>query len=553
MARVTTWPAVRVVFVENHDSFSWNVIELLPLPRRDVRVVSADRALPALDGADALVIGPGPMDPLRAGLVELVGAAAARRLPTLGVCLGHQALGLAFGARLGRTTPAHGKPAVVHLGASRLFEGLEGPLWAMRYHSLSLFDVVPPLKVVASLEDGTVMAVEHESLPMAGLQFHPDSWGTPRGRELVERFFERASAAGPRDAPSAPGKPSERAEPRAQGHTSFVPVLLSTLRDLDDFALLSPGYSGRRGWTLLSGLAAGGRDLVVCEAESRAPRWYGGVRRSVSLEVDVAPAQLEPKLQEEGFREAVAEIREAVARGDVYQVNLTRRALLGEVDAAALLATVCRRGVPRFAAWVKAKGLGEFVTASPELLVEVVGGERRVRVEPMKGTAAAGQSAWLEASAKDAAELGMITDLLRDDLQPLCVPGSVTVVDPRRLVSLPYAVQTVSVIEGRLADGVTMDDVLARVHPGGSVTGAPREAALAVIGRLESTPRRFYCGALGLKSDDGLRTALLIRTAWREPSGWRWGVGGGITWDSVAESELEELRVKLGALRPFGT
>ena len=128
----------------------------------------------------------------RAGLVELVLRAAERRLPTLGICLGHQAIGLAFGARLVRSTPAHGKLARVTLDASRCLDMAPTTLTAMRYHSLSLVDVRPPLTVVGTLADGTVMAVEHQALPLLGLQFHPDSHGTPRGRELVGAFFRAA-------------------------------------------------------------------------------------------------------------------------------------------------------------------------------------------------------------------------------------------------------------------------------------------------------------------------------------------------------------------------
>ena len=183
---------VRVVFVENHDSFSWNVLEVLPFERHAVHVVEGNtpRTLASLEGAELLIIGPGPMDPVRAGLITLVQAAAERALPTLGICLGHQAIGLAFGARLERSTPAHGKRAVARFHHSARF--IDGDFEVMRYHSLSLRQVESPLRVVATLDDGTVMALEHATLPMAGLQFHPDSHGTPEGRRLVEAFVRSA-------------------------------------------------------------------------------------------------------------------------------------------------------------------------------------------------------------------------------------------------------------------------------------------------------------------------------------------------------------------------
>jgi anthranilate synthase/aminodeoxychorismate synthase-like glutamine amidotransferase len=181
---------VRVVFIENHDSFSLNVLDVLPFDRHTVNVVegNTEHTRAALEGAELLIIGPGPMDPLRAGLVSLVEEAAACALPTLGICLGHQAIGLAFGARLIRTEPTHGKKARAHFRHTARF--LEGDFEVMRYHSLSLDTVEAPLRTVASLADQTVMAIEHETLPMAGLQFHPDSHGTPEGRAMVEAFVQ---------------------------------------------------------------------------------------------------------------------------------------------------------------------------------------------------------------------------------------------------------------------------------------------------------------------------------------------------------------------------
>ncbi len=524
-----------MLFIENHDSFSWNVIDTLPFDRQQIRVLSAEEVRgesSILESCDLVVMGPGPMDPLRAGLVELVRDIAARRLPFIGVCLGHQALGLAFGAELIRSTPAHGKRAMARFDDGRVME-------VMRYHSLSLNGVRAPLRVTARLDDGTVMAVRHETLPMAGVQFHPDSFGTPDGRALLARLSPLALAG---ETHGEGGVKSIRPSPQPSPEFGRGGVQLSQLSD--EFALFAPGFSESGDWTLVDFTQPGDVGVWFARAEGNAERLSGTARR-VTLEFDVAPATLDVRLDETGFLEGVRAIRERIAAGDVYQVNLTTRAHLGDVSGAALLARLCARGVPRFAAWVKSKRFGEFVSASPELLVETKG--RSIHVEPMKGTAKTADV--LLASEKDRAELAMITDLLRDDLHRLCEPRSVNVTNKRRIIPLSYAVQSVADVEGVLRADVSLADVFSIVHPGGSVTGAPRQAALSVIAELERSPRGAYCGALGLELGPSMRAALLIRTAEKLVTGWRYGVGGGITWDSTPEGELEEVRLKLGALR----
>ncbi len=186
---------MRVLFLENHDSFSWNVIDALPVERHEVVVISGNPPQAVghpfvLDGIDCLIIGPGPTDPHRAGLIDIVQQAAAIKLPTLGVCLGYQAIGLAFGARLIRTHPVHGKRSEIAFSKSRLFPNTLGKHTVMRYHSLSLHDIQSPLKIIAQTSDGIPMAIEHESLPIAGLQFHPDSYATEHGREMLADFFK---------------------------------------------------------------------------------------------------------------------------------------------------------------------------------------------------------------------------------------------------------------------------------------------------------------------------------------------------------------------------
>jgi anthranilate synthase/aminodeoxychorismate synthase-like glutamine amidotransferase len=526
-----------VLFIENHDSFSWNVIDALPFDRQQIRVLSAGevRATPSiLESCDLVVMGPGPMDPQRAGLVELVRDIAARGLPFIGVCLGHQALGLAFGAELIRSTPAHGKRAMARFDDGRVLE-------VMRYHSLSLSNVRAPLRVTARLDDGTVMAVKHETLPMVGVQFHPDSFGTPEGRALLAEFA-RSPLPFTGEGQGEGRVQRVRPSPQPSPEIGRGGVQLSQL--VDDFALFAPGFSDGDAWTLVDFTNPGDTGVWFARAEGKAER-ISGTARQVDLEFDVQPATLEVQLDETEFLDGVRTIRERIAAGDVYQVNLTTRAQLGEVSGAALLSRLCARGVPRFASWVKSKRFGEFVSASPELLVETHA--RAIHVEPMKGTAKT--AAELLASEKDRAELAMITDLLRDDLHRLCEPRSVNVTNERRLITLPYAVQSVADVEGTLRADVSLTDVFSVVHPGGSVTGAPRQAALEIISELERSPRSAYCGALGLELGHSMRAALLIRTAEKFASSWRYGVGGGITWDSTPEAELDEVRLKLGALR----
>ncbi|MDX2014698.1 MAG: chorismate-binding protein [Myxococcaceae bacterium] len=320
-----------------------------------------------------------------------------------------------------------------------------------------------------------------------------------------------------------------------------------TLDELDvktAFALLGPGFFDDGAWRLVTPAADGDTTLWLGPYDARPLAATGRAER---VDVTLAPAGPVPvTLDETGFLAGVETIRARIAAGDVYQVNLTVRAQVADVAGSVLLSRLCARGVPRFAAWVRWPGVPEFVSASPELLVETKG--RWIHAEPMKGTARPGESQRLLASEKDAAELAMITDLTRNDLHQLCEPRSVRVTAPRRLLELPYVLQAVSDVEGTLRPGLAIAEVLRVMHPGGSVTGAPRPAAMAVIAELERAPRQLYCGTLGVETNDRFRAALLIRTATKSADGWVYGVGSGITWDSEAHAELAEVRLKLGAL-----
>lgn len=189
--------SARVLFVECGDSFTFNVLDALPVPRSSVVMRDAASAMTFLseENPSWAVIGPGPFNPAHAGLLPIVQALAAERIPTLGICLGHQAIGVHFGAPLEPVPPQHGVRCSVHFTPSRLLPHFEGSTTVMRYHSLALRDPLPrSLRVIARAEDGTIMAIEHTTLPFLGLQFHPDSFATPSGEAII-RDFVRAAVA----------------------------------------------------------------------------------------------------------------------------------------------------------------------------------------------------------------------------------------------------------------------------------------------------------------------------------------------------------------------
>ncbi len=325
---------------------------------------------------------------------------------------------------------------------------------------------------------------------------------------------------------------------------------LSEVDKLRSFALLGPGFAHGR-TLLLSGLRpATSPPLLVFasfESEGSRPECFGAEQID-EMAIELVPPSTQPSvtLDDSDYATHIDEIRQAIARGDVYQVCYTRRAQLSEISASDLAGLFCRNGILQYFAWVRLPSGVEFISASPELFFEVTG--PTVRTQPMKGTARSGDAAVLELSEKDRAELAMITDLLRNDITPVCKPRTVRVTNERRTIELPYAIQTVSDIEGELIDGTTPLDVLASLHPGGSVTGAPKQAALEHIRKLEPTPRGAYCGSLGFWQGDRAVFSILIRTATKTPTGWTYGVGSGVVYDSEAASELAELKVKLGAL-----
>ena len=187
--------APRVLIIDNYDSFTYNLVQYLGELGAEVEVVRNDVASVEellARGAERLVVSPGPCSPAEAGVsVEAIRRFAEAGVPVLGVCLGHQALAVAFGGRVVRGEPVHGKAGEVEHDGRTIFTGLDSPLLAGRYHSLVVDpELAPVLERSASL-GATVMAVRHRELPAEGVQFHPESVLTGDGMGILRNFLTR--------------------------------------------------------------------------------------------------------------------------------------------------------------------------------------------------------------------------------------------------------------------------------------------------------------------------------------------------------------------------
>jgi para-aminobenzoate synthetase component 1 len=249
-------------------------------------------------------------------------------------------------------------------------------------------------------------------------------------------------------------------------------------------------------------------------------------------------------LSEAEFMQGVRTIRAAIAAGDVYQVNLTRRLsapMPPGGDVAALGAALADGNPAPYSAVVRIPAVGCHVaSASPERFLSRDGDI--VESRPIKGTAP--DPAGL--TAKDRAENVMIVDLVRNDLGRVCDFGSVEVPALLTLEQHPGLVHLVSTVRGRLRPGCGWADAIHATFPPGSVTGAPKLAALEHIAALEPVPRGVYCGAVGWVDADRKQGDLnvAIRTFWVEHDHLHLGTGGGITWDSDPADEWEETELK---------
>jgi len=303
---------------------------------------------------------------------------------------------------------------------------------------------------------------------------------------------------------------------------------------------------------------SGGGDLPLA--------WFGVYDSSGTLVEDEGP---EGREQEEVFPEclrfdigreeyaaAIGRIREHIAAGDVYQVNYTGRFSFDyDGSAGDLFRSLRRRQPGAYAALLNPDASRSVLSVSPELFFRRRG--RSIETRPMKGTAARGEGeeddrtkrAWLGSDEKNRAENLMIVDLLRNDLGRVCRPGSVETPELFVTRSYPTLHQMISTIRGELRRECSLFDVFRAIFPCGSITGAPKIRAMQLIRELEKTPRGVYTGALGyMLPDRSMCFSVAIRTAVLSGRRGEYGAGGGIVWDSDADAEYGECRLKAGVL-----
>jgi len=187
-----------IVLIDNYDSFTFNLVHYLGELGADVVVHRNDKVSVAdvmAAGPDAIVLSPGPCTPNEAGICLDLIAKAAPTIPILGVCLGHQAIGQAFGGKVVRAQPQHGKVFEIKHQGTGVFRGINAPFKATRYHSLVIERPTMPRELIANAEtDGLVMGMMHASLPVHGVQFHPESIASEHGHLMLKNFLDLAAA-----------------------------------------------------------------------------------------------------------------------------------------------------------------------------------------------------------------------------------------------------------------------------------------------------------------------------------------------------------------------
>ncbi|ARA92506.1 aminodeoxychorismate synthase, component I [Rhodothermaceae bacterium RA] len=342
-----------------------------------------------------------------------------------------------------------------------------------------------------------------------------------------------------------------------------VPALLARLDDAVGAGYYVAGYLSYE-----AGLAFEPAGAAAAAESAEPVGWFGVYETPEPLDADAVVRWLATagvghasvgafSWSPEAYRDRLRAIRHHIREGDVYQINFTGQVAVHlHGDPLGLYRTLRARQRVPYAAYLHT-GRDEILSLSPELFFRREG--RRIWTRPMKGTIRRGQTSTEDAAlrrhlaedAKSRAENLMIVDLLRNDLSRVCEPGTVHV--PALFATEVYEtlIQMTSTVEGRLAAGTSYAALFRALFPCGSVTGAPRLRAMALIRALEAGPRGVYCGAIGYAGpDDRAVFNVAIRTLTVRDGAGRLGIGSGIVWDSDPDQEYAECQLKARFLAP---
>jgi anthranilate/para-aminobenzoate synthase component I len=326
-----------------------------------------------------------------------------------------------------------------------------------------------------------------------------------------------------------------------------------------------PFRGGWVGWQTYEGESAWLRVDALLAFDHALRRMYAVGDPTLAARVAEAPTpdEVDPaedrgtasaRVTPDRYAELIEACRDRIREGDAYQLCLTTHfTVAGAVDALAVFRRLRRASTSHHAGFVR---IGEvaLVSASPERFLVVRDGS--VHTHPIKGTRPrsadpAQDAAFIEdlrSDAKERAENVMIVDLMRNDLSRVCEPSTVGVDRLLEVETYPHVHQLVSEVSGRLLPATTVGDLLDATFPAGSMTGAPKESAMRILAGLEQSPRGLYAGAFGWIGDDGAADlAMVIRSVVVHPDAAYVGAGGGITWRSVAASEVAEVGIKARA------
>jgi para-aminobenzoate synthetase len=606
----------RVAIVDNHDSYTFNLAQLCwELTGREPVVVRNDESTVdelLAGGFTHFVVSPGPGTPhVPADLGISAGLVRRADVPLLGVCLGHQAIASLSGAVVGPVVPMHGRVSRIRHTDDGLFAGLPQGFPAVRYHSLAVAPPLPAdLVATAWADDGVLMGLSHRYRPLHGVQFHPESVGTPAGEGLLANFLGVRRGyvdLAPRPAPSRPLRvrwrevralPAEQlfwslhradrdafwldsARPGPGGQSILgtgrrsAPVRDVRRVERDGYPLPFPG-----GWVGHREYEGGGASLWADRflavdhdtgtvyavtlglpaAEARA--WLD----RTAARIDALPGHWTPPPVTGGLTDVrsdvdrdlygvhFAEIQGWLRRGESYEACYTYRIRARSIaDPLAAYLRLRRENPAPYGAYLRF-GDRHVLSSSPERFL-AVDADGWAEARPIKGTVArdplrdeADRSA-LAADEKNRAENLMIVDLLRNDLGRVCRPGTVRVPALMAVETYETVHHLVSTVRGRLRPGVHTLDAVDALFPGGSMTGAPKERTMALLAGLETSPRGVYSGCLGWLGPDGTTDlSIVIRTAVREGDRVTVGVGGAVTVLSDVDDEWAETRLKADAV-----